>query len=110
MCNSDDFEAGSVSVEQTERQHQLYNAAEAFYYAGIITSVPFDAANVHGKPHGTAEDAGNAALGGSNRINYLRAPPIVNLGFSIELYIKLLISLSGTSHRKNINSINYFQY
>jgi hypothetical protein len=89
-----------VSAEQTERQHRLYDAAEAFYYAGIITSVPFDAANVHGKPHGTAEDAGNAALGGSNRLNRLGAPPIVNLGFSIELYIKLLISLSGTNPPK----------
>ena len=69
---------------------RLYDAAEAFYFAGILASTSFDAANVAVNLHTTADEAANAALTGTKRKNELGAPPIVNFGFSIELYIKLL--------------------
>lgn len=84
-----------MSGDQTEFQRRLYNAAEAFYYSGIIASVLFDAANVCSQSLTSAAEAGKLALDGRNRINQLGAPPIVNLGFSVELYVKLLISLAG---------------
>jgi hypothetical protein len=84
-----------MSTEQTELQQRLlYNAAEAFYYAGVLTSLPFDAASVDAGAYRRAELAAKAAAYGQNKCNILGAPPIVNFGFSIELYIKLLRHLA----------------
>ena len=80
---------------------RLYNAAEAFYFTGILASVNFDADNVYaylntrGVSVAHAEEAANEALTGSNRISTVVAPRMVNFAFSIELYIKLLIFLTN---------------
>jgi hypothetical protein len=87
-----------VNEKYTDFQQRLLNAADAFYYAGILTALPFDALNVDGGDFRNAAWAAEAAAHGQNRQNTLGAPPIVNLGFSIELYIKLLWNLS--SNRK----------
>jgi hypothetical protein len=70
-------------------RQRLYDAAEAFYFAGILTSLPFNAAS-NSEQHCDVSSAADAAINGENRLNQLGAPPIVNFGFSIELYIKLL--------------------
>jgi hypothetical protein len=75
---------------------RLYEAAEAFYYAGILTSLNFDAKNIDANFYVNAIGAANAALAGQNRINSLGAPPIVTFSFAIELYIKLLRILADT--------------
>ena len=83
-----------MSVE-TELPQRLYDAAEAFYYSGVLTCLPFDALNVDAGDYRHAEWAAEAAASGQQRRNRLGAPPLVNFGFSIELYLKLLIVLSG---------------
>ncbi|MBV8068404.1 MAG: hypothetical protein JO270_00765 [Acidobacteriaceae bacterium] len=79
-----------------EYAQRLYNAAEAFYFAGVLTTLPFDAANAAQGGYELARTA-DAAIGGPQRHNQLGAPPIANFGFSIELYIKLLLHLTGLS-------------
>ena len=83
-----------MTEKYSDFQQRLYNAADAFYYAGILTTLPFDALKVDGGAYRHAEWAAEAAVNGENRRNTLGAPPIVNFGFSIELYIKLLWNLS----------------
>lgn len=78
-----------------ETQQRLYNAAEAFYYAGILTSLPFDAAHVDAGALRNAEWAARAAIAGPDRRNGLGAPPLINFSFAIELYLKLLITLGS---------------
>jgi len=73
-----------------ELPQRLYGAAEAFYYGGILCSLKFDAENVDSGTYRHAELAARAAISGENRAADLGAPPIVNFGFAIELYIKLL--------------------
>jgi hypothetical protein len=86
-----------MSVEAEFRQ-RLYNAAEAFYYAGILTSLPFDAANVEAGDYRHVQWAADAAIAGKNPRNHLGAPPIVNLGLALELYLKLLIGKRVREH------------
>ncbi len=76
-----------------EYRQRLYGAAEAFYFAGVLTSLPFNATNLTGQ-HCDVSSAASAAVNGGNGLNQLGAPPIVNFGFSIELYIKLLRHLA----------------
>jgi hypothetical protein len=83
-----------MNSQQTDLQQRLYDAAEAFYYAGILTSLPFDAMNVEAGAFRNAGQAAEAAAFGKERRNQLGAPVIVNFGFAIELYIKLLRSLA----------------
>jgi hypothetical protein len=83
---------------QTEFRQRLYDAAEAFYYAGVLTSLPFDAANVDAGSFPNAEWAAKAAVTGPDKRNRLGAPPIVNLAFAIELYLKLLIGKQSRGH------------
>ncbi len=79
----------------SELPQRLYDAAEAFYFGGILCSLPFDAEHVDSENHRHAPWAANAAISGANRTNNLGAPPIVNFGFAIELYIKLLHFLAN---------------
>ncbi|WP_406857576.1 hypothetical protein ABEG18_08140 [Alsobacter sp. KACC 23698] len=80
--------------------HQrMLNGADAFYFAGLLTSVPFDAARVAEEQLTNATAAGIAASRGHDGPNSLGAPPIVNLAFAIELYLKLLLSLHGKLSR-----------
>jgi hypothetical protein len=81
-----------------EDRQRLYNAAEAFYYTGILTSLLFDASNVDHRHYRDAKQAAEAAAAGPNRWNSLGAPPIVNFGFSVELYLKLLIGKREFGH------------
>jgi hypothetical protein len=78
---------------------RLYNAAEAFYFAGILTSSRFDASRVDMIKHREANAAAEAVR--SEAKNDLGAPPIVNFAFSVELYLKLLIGLAGRSAGKD---------
>jgi hypothetical protein len=66
-----------MSAELTALQQRLYNAAEEFYYAGILTSLPFDAANVDAGAYRHTVWAAEAAAFGQNRCDYLVAPPIM---------------------------------
>jgi len=86
----------------------LFNAAEAFYYAGVLTSLPFDAMNVEAGNYRRAEPAAEAAAGGRNRRNILGAPPIVNFGFAIELYMKLLLNLASGKPRREHDLFKLF--
>jgi hypothetical protein len=81
-------------------QRRLYDSAEAFYYAGILASPFFDAANVEAGAYTGSASAAEAARHGGNRRNWLGAPPIVNFGLAIELYIKLLQKLHGVVSKK----------
>lgn len=81
-----------------EYRQRLYDAAEAFYFAGLLTSLPFNAANNSG--HNDVSSAANAVVSGKSKPNSLGAPPIVNFGFSIELYIKLLWHLADATCKK----------
>jgi hypothetical protein len=78
-----------------ELPQRLYDSAEAFYYAAILTCLKFDASNIHVRFYGNATDAANEALAGPNRNNDLGAPTIANFCLAIELYIKLLGTLAG---------------
>ena len=79
-------------MTHAEYRKRLYDAAEAFYFTGILTSLPFNAgADV--RQHDLSNTA-NAMVSEMPRRNQLGAPPIVNFGFSIELYIKLLHHLA----------------
>ena len=96
-----------MSAEQTKLQKRLYNAAEEFYYAGVLTSLPFDAANVDAGAYRHTVWAAEAAACGQNKCNSLVAPPIINFGFSIELYIKLLRNLADGNlmHGHNLHEL-----
>jgi hypothetical protein len=83
-------------MTHNEYRQRLCDAAEAFYFAGILTSLPFNAAN-DSEQHCDVSSAADAAVSVGSRLNKLGAPPIVNLGFSIELYIKLLRHLVDAS-------------
>lgn len=89
-------------MTHSEYRQRLYDAAEAFYFAGILTSLPFNAASASGQ-HCDVSSAANAVVSGGNRQNQLGAPPIVNFGLSIELYIKLLRHLADSSRVKGHN-------
>lgn len=78
-----------------EYRQRLYDAAEAFYFAGILTSLPFEAGNDSGQFE--VSSVANAVISGRSRLNRLGAPPIVNFGLSLELYIKLLRHLADGS-------------
>jgi HEPN domain-containing protein len=73
-----------------ELPQRLLDAAEAFYYAAILCSLAFDAENIDRGAYQHLRSAAQAAITGPNRINDFGAPPVVNFGFAIELYIKLL--------------------
>lgn len=64
----------------------------------MLTSLPFDAANVDAGDYRNAGWAAEAAIAGENRRNHLGAPPIVSFGFAIELYLKLLINRPVKGH------------
>jgi hypothetical protein len=70
---------------KTEFRQRLYNAADAFYYAGILTSLPFDAVKLDAGQFRHTQWAADEAIAGDNRRNHLVAPPIVNFGFALEL-------------------------
>lgn len=88
------LKAENIKVEATSSLQRLYNTAEAFYYAGILTSLSFNASAITEGAYRHIGWAAQAAITGQ-RQNELASPPIVNLAFSIELYIKLLVSLSN---------------
>jgi hypothetical protein len=73
----------------------------------VLTSLPFDAANVDAGAYRHTVWAAEAAAYGQNRCNYLGAPPIMNFGFSIELYIKLLRNLADGNlmHGHNLHDL-----
>ncbi len=97
-----------MNEKYTDFQQRLYNAADAFYYAGILTALPFDALNVDCGDFRNAAWAAEAAAYGRNRRNTLGAPPIVNFGFSIELYIKLLWNLSTNNNIRGHKILELF--
>jgi hypothetical protein len=82
-------------MTHAEYGQRLYDAAEAFYFAGILTSLPFDADGDIGQFE--LCKVANAVVIGTTRRNELGAPPIVNFGLSIELYIKLLHYLADAT-------------
>jgi hypothetical protein len=85
-----------MTADQDDYRQRLHDGAEAFYYAGILTSLHFDAASVDaGDFRDVQAAARDAAYGPENdRKNNLGAPPIVNFAFAVELYIKLLRHLA----------------
>jgi len=101
----DDFE--SLSMTHSGYRQRLYDAAEAFYFAGILTSLPFNAsADVRQQD---LSNTANAMISGMPRRNDLGAPPIVNFGFAIELYIKLLRHLADKQPMRGHNLHELFQ-
>lgn len=68
-------------MTQNEYCRRLYDAAEAFYFAGILTSLPFDAAKEFGQRD--LSSAASAMVSGGMRLNQLGAPPLVNFALSI---------------------------
>ncbi len=91
-----------------EYRQRLYDAAEAFYFAGVLTALPFNATNDPAHQR-NASSAATAAISGGSRLNYRGAPPIVNFGFSIELYIKLLQHLADASPMQGHNLYKLFR-
>jgi predicted nucleotidyltransferase len=75
----------AVTAEIPKR---LHNAAEAFYFAGILSGAPFYGGGSAPNQHYTISCALEGII--KTRYNQLDAPPLVNFAFSIELYIKLL--------------------
>jgi HEPN domain-containing protein len=81
-----------------ELPQRLKYSAERFYYAAILTCAPFDAANVHRQRPHNADSAAKFALSGPKLSDFVITPPLVLFGFSIELYLKLLICIAqGTT-------------
>lgn len=78
-----------------EIPRRLHNAAEAFYFAAILSSTLFYGRGAAPNQHYTVDRALEGILNSSNRRNQVDAPPLVNFAFSIELYIKLLRFLVG---------------
>jgi hypothetical protein len=76
------------SAVAAEIPKRLHNLAEAFYFAGILSSAGFYAGGAAPNQHNKI----SRALDGirNNTRNQVDAPPLVNFAFSIELYIKLL--------------------
>jgi hypothetical protein len=76
------------SAVTAEIPKRLHNAAEAFYFAGILSSASFYAGGAPPNRHNTIARALEGIS--NNSRNQVDAPPLVNFAFSIELYIKLL--------------------
>ncbi len=89
-----------------EYRQRLYDAAEAFYFAGMLTSLPFEASIDSG--HRDVSSAANAMISGKRRLNRLGAPPIVNFAFSLELYIKLLRHIADAPIERSHNLHDLF--
>lgn len=87
-----------------ELPQRLFKSAEAFYYAGILCSLEFDAESIEQGNFRHVPWAAEAAISSGHRINYLGAPPIVNLALAIELYIKLL-QFMATKERKREHNL-----
>lgn len=64
---------------------RLHDAADAFYFAGILSTARFHARAEVPYHYSTVD-----RVYSRNRINQDSAPSLVNFAFSIELYIKLL--------------------
>lgn len=69
---------------------RLHDAAEAFYFAAVLSSAWFYGRGAAPNQHSSVERALDGILISGNKHNQVGAPPLVNFAFSIELYIKLL--------------------
>ena len=81
-----------------ELPKRLSKAAEAFYYAGILSSLSFEVAAVDAGDYRDPSSAADAAASHRSEdrpLTSLGAPPLVNFAFSIELFLKLLVNLGG---------------
>jgi hypothetical protein len=81
-----------------ELPKRLHWNAERYYFAGILLTINFDAANVVAQKPRDPRVAAMAALTGPNKIDTLVGPDIVNFSFSIELYLKLLRFMADGRH------------
>jgi hypothetical protein len=93
----------AVTAEIPKR---LHNAAEAFYFAGILSSALFYAGGAPPNRHSTIARALEGIR--NNSRNQVDAPPLVNFAFSIELYIKLLRFLADSQLMKGHNLRDLF--
>lgn len=93
---------------------RLYDTAEAFFFAGILSHAEFDAGAVYtylnppglNFPH--ADDAAIIALNGK-KTHAVGAPRMVNFAFSIELYLKLLLFLANKELSNEHNLLKLFK-
>lgn len=98
-----------MSSKYTETQRRLYDAAESFYFVGHLTTLWFDASLLSSSTDYDSGELARRSITDPGCGNYLGAPPVVNFGFSIELYIKLLLDLSGSPGVRGHNSCNLFK-
>ena len=77
-----------VKAELPERMLQ---AADRFYFAAILTCLPFDAAHIEKCAPTDTRQAAELAISGPNRSAEILIPPVALFAFSIELYFKFLI-------------------
>jgi hypothetical protein len=82
-----------VRSSYTEYHKRLHASAEEFYAGGILTSLRFDAAQMNTGNETSPETVAESAITSATRNLSLGAPPISNFALSIELYIKLFLSL-----------------
>jgi hypothetical protein len=91
-----------------ELPQRLCYAADRYYYAAILTSAPFDAANMHAQRPMSVSQAAQFALSGPNKCNDLITPPMALFGLCIELYLKLFLTMEGGGRVIGHNILDLF--
>lgn len=96
-------------MEYTEYQKRLYGNAEQFYYAGILSSMPFNGKAIDIGNYRSVFDAEKDIFTHISKPDSISGPPLVNFAFAIELYIKLAYNMATKQSLKGHNIFFLFQ-